>query len=89
MGRIAIANPRPGSARYTTRRQAERYVRLGRAVMDGTILHWLTMFHGVIGSLFHEVNAEWNPSGTPEKPVVFTVITWKDFLGPRMGLGAS
>ncbi len=41
MGRIAIANPRPGSARYTTRRQAERYVRLGRAVMDGTVLHWL------------------------------------------------
>ena len=41
MGRIAIANPRPGSARYTSRRQAERYVRLGRAVMDGTVLHWL------------------------------------------------
>ena len=41
MGRIAIANPRPGSGRYTTRRQAERYVRLGRAVMDGTVLHWL------------------------------------------------
>ncbi len=42
MGRIAIANPRPGSARYTTRRQAERYVRLGRAVMNGTVLHWLS-----------------------------------------------
>ena len=41
MSRIAIVNPRPGSARYTTRRQAERYVRLGRAVMDGTVLHWL------------------------------------------------
>ncbi len=41
MGRIAIANPRPGSARYTTRRQAERYVRLGRAVMDGSALRWL------------------------------------------------
>jgi hypothetical protein len=41
MGRIAIANPRPGSARYTTRGQAERYVRLGRAVIDGMVLHWL------------------------------------------------
>ena len=41
MGRIAIANPRPGSARYTSRRQAERYVRLGRAVMDGIVLRWL------------------------------------------------
>ncbi len=41
MGRIAIANPRPGSAKYTSRRQAERYVRLGRAVMDGTVLRWL------------------------------------------------
>jgi hypothetical protein len=41
VGRIAIANPRPGSARYTSRRQAERYVRLGRAVLDGTVLHWL------------------------------------------------
>ena len=40
MSRIAIANPRPGSARYTTRRQAERYARLGRAVMDGTALRW-------------------------------------------------
>ncbi len=41
MGRIAIANPRPGSARYTTRRQAKRYVRLGQAVLDGTVLYWL------------------------------------------------
>ncbi len=41
MGRIAIANPRPGSARYTTRGQAERYVRLGQAVLDGTVLRWL------------------------------------------------
>ncbi len=44
MGRIAIANPRPGSARYTSRRQAKRYVRLGRAVMEGTVLHWLAEF---------------------------------------------
>ena len=41
MGRIAIANPRPGSAKYTSRRQAERYVRLGRAVIDGLVVHWL------------------------------------------------
>jgi len=41
VGRIAIANPWPGSARYTSRRQAERYVRLGRAVMEGAVLHWL------------------------------------------------
>ncbi len=40
--KIRIANPRPGSARYTTVNQAERYVRLGMAVMTAGVLCFTT-----------------------------------------------
>lgn len=39
---IRIANPKPGSARYTTIAQADRYVRKGEAVLVGGELNFLT-----------------------------------------------
>ena len=42
MSKISIANPQPGSARYTTARQAERYVRRREAVIIDGELHFLS-----------------------------------------------
>lgn len=42
MSKIRIANPKPGSAKYTTESQAERYVRRGEAVLIGRDLHFLS-----------------------------------------------
>jgi hypothetical protein len=42
MSRIRIANPHPGSARYTTASQAERYVRRKEAVIVNSELHFLS-----------------------------------------------
>ena len=42
MPKIRIANPQPGSAKYTTVSQADRYVRRGEAVLIGKTLHFLT-----------------------------------------------
>jgi len=42
MPKIRIANPQPGSAKYTTASQADRYVRRGEAVLIGKTLHFLT-----------------------------------------------
>ena len=40
MPKIRIANPLPGSAKYTTARQAERYVRRKEAVLIDSTLHF-------------------------------------------------
>lgn len=40
MSRIRIANPQPGSARYTSASQAARYVQRGEAVQIGHELHF-------------------------------------------------
>ena len=42
MSKIRIANPQPGSARYTTASQAERYVRRKEAVIIDSELHFLS-----------------------------------------------
>jgi hypothetical protein len=42
MSRIRIANPQPGSARYTSASRAERYVRRKEAVIIDGILHFLS-----------------------------------------------
>ena len=42
MPKIRIANPLPGSAKYTTARQAERYVRRKEAVLIDSTLHFLS-----------------------------------------------
>jgi hypothetical protein len=42
MSKVRIANPQPGSARYTTVHQAERYVRRKEAVMVDGELHFLS-----------------------------------------------
>jgi hypothetical protein len=42
MSKIRIANPQPGSAKYTTASQAERYVRRKQAVIIGNELHFLS-----------------------------------------------
>jgi hypothetical protein len=42
MSRIRIANPQPGSAKYTTASRAERYVRCKKAVMMDGKLHFHT-----------------------------------------------
>jgi hypothetical protein len=42
MSKIRIANPQPGSSRYTTTSQAERYVRRKEAVIIGNALHFLS-----------------------------------------------
>jgi hypothetical protein len=42
MSKIRIANPRPGSAKYTSECQAERYVRRGEAVKIGDELQFLS-----------------------------------------------
>jgi hypothetical protein len=42
MSRVRIANPRPGSAKYTSESQARRYVRRGEAVRIGPDLHFLS-----------------------------------------------
>jgi hypothetical protein len=42
MPKIRITNPQPGSARYTTARQAERYVRRREAVIIDGKLHFLS-----------------------------------------------
>jgi hypothetical protein len=40
--KIRIANPQPGSARYTTANQAERYVRRKEAIIIDSQLHFLS-----------------------------------------------
>jgi hypothetical protein len=42
MSKIRIANPQPGSARYTTVHQAERYVRRKEAAIVDGELHFLS-----------------------------------------------
>jgi hypothetical protein len=42
MSRIRIANPQPGSAKYTSASRAERYVRCKKAVMIDGELHFLS-----------------------------------------------
>jgi len=42
MSRIRIANPQPGSAKYTSASRAERYVRCKKAVMKDGELHFLS-----------------------------------------------
>jgi hypothetical protein len=42
MSKIGIANPQPGSAKYTTASQAERYVRRKEAVIVNGELHSLS-----------------------------------------------
>ena len=42
MPKIRIANPRPGSAKYTTISQAERFIRRGDAVITGDDLYFLS-----------------------------------------------
>lgn len=42
MSKIRIANPQPGSAKYTSAGQAERYVRRKEAVIRDGVLHFLS-----------------------------------------------
>lgn len=42
MSKIRIVNPQPGSAKYTTGSQAERYVRRKEAVIVDGALHFLS-----------------------------------------------
>ena len=42
MSKIRIANPQPGSAKYTTVSRAERYVRRKEAVLVDGELHFLS-----------------------------------------------
>jgi hypothetical protein len=42
MSRIRIANPQPGSAKYTTASQVKRYVRRKEAVLVDGELHFLS-----------------------------------------------
>jgi hypothetical protein len=42
MSKIRIANPQPGSSKYTTAGQAERYVRRKEAVIVDGELHFLS-----------------------------------------------
>ncbi len=42
MSKIRIANPQPGSARYTTASRAARYVRRKEAVIVESELHFLS-----------------------------------------------
>jgi hypothetical protein len=42
MSRIRIANPQPGSAKYTSASRAERYVRCKKAVMIDGDPHFLS-----------------------------------------------
>jgi hypothetical protein len=42
MSKIRIANPQPGSARYTTASRAARYVRRKEAVIIEGTLHFLS-----------------------------------------------
>ena len=42
MSKIRVANPQPGSAKYTTAGQAERLVRRKQAVMVDGVLHFLS-----------------------------------------------
>jgi hypothetical protein len=42
MAKIRIANPQPGSAKYTTVSRAERYVRRKEAVLMDGELHFLS-----------------------------------------------
>jgi len=42
MSKIKIVNSQPGSARYTSAAQADRYVRRGEAVLLGEELHFLS-----------------------------------------------
>jgi hypothetical protein len=42
MSKIRVANPQPGSAKYTTVSQAERLVRRKQAVMVNGMLHFLS-----------------------------------------------
>jgi hypothetical protein len=42
MSKVRIANPLPGSSRFTTASQAERYVRRKEAVIIDSVLHFLS-----------------------------------------------
>lgn len=42
MPKIEIANPLPGSSKWASRSQADRYCRRGEAVMDMGRLRWLS-----------------------------------------------